>query len=124
MTSETLHYDITSNGAGKYSLLNKCVQTSTSRNGILFNMHAAEGVWIFKGPLQTSSTSIPYGGSFGNRNHSTCFPTCTHMLHANYSWSCTPVKSSPCVGKPCIVMPHVSPAVCYINEKSDELQLQ
>jgi hypothetical protein len=124
MTSETLHYDLTSNGSNKYSLLNKCVQTSTSRNGILFNMHAAEGIWIFKGPLQTSLTSMPYGGSFGNRNHSTCFPICTHMLHANYSWSCTPVKSSPCVGKPCIVMPHVSPAVCYINEQCQELQLQ
>jgi hypothetical protein len=114
-----MSYDIVQNTPHRYSMLNKCVNTSTSRNGILFNMHAAEGVWIFKGPLQTSSTNMQYGGAFGDRNHRTCFPTCTHMLHANYSWLCTPVNESPCVSKPCIVSPHINPAVKYINERCE-----
>jgi hypothetical protein len=121
ITSETLHYDIISCGFNRYSLMNRCVDTSSCRNGILFDMHAEEGVWVFKGPLQTSSTSMPYGGAFGDRNFSTCFPTCTYTLHPTYSWMCDPVKSSPCTVKPCIVSQHLNPAICYIDSSCDEI---
>ena len=61
-TTETMHSDMFIQKNGMVTVLNKCVDTTTSKNGILYNMHASEGVWLFKGPLTTSSAMMHYGG--------------------------------------------------------------
>lgn len=61
-TTETLQYDILGLRDGQVAFMNKCVGTMSCRNGILCSMHPSEGVWLFKGPLQTSSSMTIYGG--------------------------------------------------------------
>lgn len=49
-------------------------------------MHPSEGVWLFKGPVQTSSALSMYGGTFGVGASGAGFPVSTTKIHQNYSW--------------------------------------
>jgi hypothetical protein len=85
-TTETTHSDISIQKNGMVTVLNKCVDTTTSQNGILYNMHPSEGVWLFKGPLQTNSAMMHYGGSFGDERLQTSFPVAANIIKGSYSW--------------------------------------
>lgn len=61
-TTETLQYDMVGSKDGRIAFMNKCVETMSCRNGVLCSMHPSEGVWLFKGPLQTNSSMTIYGG--------------------------------------------------------------
>lgn len=83
-TTETVQYDMLQEGGGQVSVLNRCMDTMSCKNGILCGMHPSEGVWLFKGPVQTNSSMTLYGGPFGGRGST--FPVSTNRNHANYSW--------------------------------------
>jgi hypothetical protein len=88
-TTETIHSDMFIQKNGMVTVLNKCVDTTTSNNGILYNMHASEGVWLFKGPLTTNSAMMHYGGSFGHERLQTSFPVAANIVRGSYSWRTT-----------------------------------
>ena len=92
-------------------------------------------MWLFKGPIQTSSAMQVYGGSFGAASKGHAFPVssarylpriCPSFLSANltpkqsrvhdaYSWKSKAISGSPvCQGTPCIVSSKVSPCVAKI----------
>jgi hypothetical protein len=79
-TTETMHSDMFIQKNGMVTVLNKCVDTMSSKNGILYNMHASEGVWLFKGPLTTNSAMMHYGGSFGDERLQTSFPVAANII--------------------------------------------
>lgn len=101
-TTETLQYDMFQESNGHVCVMNRCIDTMSCRNGILCGMHPSEGVWLFKGPVQTNSSMTLYGGPFGGRGST--FPVSTNRNHGNYSWRSKPVQDSPvCKGTPCFV---------------------
>jgi hypothetical protein len=85
-TTDTIHSDIFVQKDGMVSVLNNCVDTTRSNNGIMCNLHPSEGVWLFKGPLKTNSAMTHYGDSFGSEQLQTSFPTATHIINGSYSW--------------------------------------
>jgi hypothetical protein len=54
-----------------------------SINGVLFQMHAAEGLWLFTGPPDTASYNV-FGTLFDYRGEFTCFPTSTFKFHDKF----------------------------------------
>jgi hypothetical protein len=85
-TTETIHSDLFLQKNGSVTVLNKCTDTTTSNNGILYNMHPSEGVWLFKGPLKTNSGMTYYGDSFGDERLQTSFPIAASIIKQGYSW--------------------------------------
>lgn len=103
-TTETMHYDFVQEAYNRMSFMSKCMNTTQCRNGILVGLHPSEGVWIFKGPVQTKSAMMCFGGSFGSEEAQTTFPICTSKVRPNYNWNSKTVPGSPmCQGRPCIV---------------------
>jgi hypothetical protein len=78
---ETLAHDIQSMRRGNgVSVFNGCVNTSTTRNGILCNMNLSEGYWLFKGPPSNCDSALDYGSVFGNERDCGIFPTSASRL--------------------------------------------
>lgn len=63
-------------------------------NGILYNMHPSEGVWLFKGPLQTNSAMMHYGSGFGSESLQTSFPVASSLVKPNYSWKASTIPNT------------------------------
>ncbi|KAJ1465920.1 hypothetical protein T484DRAFT_1757075 [Baffinella frigidus] len=78
---ETLSHDIQPMRRGTgVSVYNECVNTSTTRNGILCNMNMSEGYWLFKGPPSNCDSTLDYGSVFGNERDCGIFPTSASRL--------------------------------------------
>jgi hypothetical protein len=78
---ETLSHDIQSMRKGNdVSVYNECVNTSSTRNGILCNMNRSEGYWLFKGPPSNCDSALSYGSVFGNERDCGVFPTSASRL--------------------------------------------
>jgi hypothetical protein len=78
---ETLAHDIQPVRKLKgVSVYNECVNTSTTRNGILCNMNMSEGYWLFKGPPSNCDSTLDYGSVFGNERDCGIFPTSASRL--------------------------------------------
>lgn len=106
-TTETVCNDVVSGEYDRVTVYNKCANPLSCTNGIICTMHPSEGVWVFKGPMQTKSGMSLYGGPFGEKSPSKVFPVCTSKVHGNYSWRSKPVQGSPvCTGSPCIIPVH------------------
>jgi len=45
-TTETIHNDMFTQRNGNITVLNNCVDTTVSKNGILYNMHPSEVSWL------------------------------------------------------------------------------
>ena len=54
-----------------------------SMNGVLFEMHASEGFWLFTGPADHASYNT-YGSIFNFQKDMTCFPTSTLKYHEKF----------------------------------------
>jgi hypothetical protein len=63
-----------------------------SMNGILHEMHAAEGFWCFQGPVDTASYNC-FGTIFNHHRDVSCFPTCTFKYHDQFPARGTVVSS-------------------------------
>lgn len=55
-----------------------------SVNGVLFEMHAGEGFWLFPGPTDNAG-GRPYGMEFNAGEPGACFPTATVRYHAKFA---------------------------------------
>jgi hypothetical protein len=78
---ETLSHDIQSMRRGKeVSVYNECVNTTSTRNGVLCNMNMSEGYWLFKGPPSNCDSTLDYGSVFGNERDCGIFPTSASRL--------------------------------------------
>ena len=64
-----------------------------SLNGVLYQMHSAEGYWIFSGPPDNASYNV-FGTLFGYHNDFTCFPTSCVHYHDKFPARGTIVSSS------------------------------
>jgi hypothetical protein len=79
--TDTLTHDIQNLQNGKVAIYNDCCDTTNVQNGIIHNMHAAEGVWMFQGATRaTSSLRTSFGGMFGNQKTCGTFPVCTFQV--------------------------------------------
>ena len=63
-----------------------------SMNGVLFEMHASEGYWLWCGPPDHASYNC-YGTIFNYTNDNTCFPTSTFKYHEKFPPRGTVVSS-------------------------------
>ncbi len=54
-----------------------------SLNGVLYQMHSAEGYWIFAGPPDNASYNV-FGTLFGYHGDFTCFPTSCVKYHDKF----------------------------------------
>jgi len=55
-----------------------------SENGVLFEMHAGEGFWLFQGPTDNAGGHA-YGTVFNASEPAACFPTATVRYHDNFA---------------------------------------
>lgn len=55
-----------------------------SQNGVLFEMHAGEGFWLFPGPTDNAS-GYSYGTVFNSSLPGSCFPTTTVRYHEKFA---------------------------------------
>jgi hypothetical protein len=55
-----------------------------SENGVLFEMHAGEGFWLFPGPTDNAS-GYSYGTVFNSSVPGSCFPTTTVRFHDTFA---------------------------------------
>jgi len=63
-----------------------------SVNGILHEMHAAEGFWLFQGPVDNASYNC-FGTIFNHHKDVSCFPTCSFKYHDQFPARGTVVSS-------------------------------
>ena len=54
-----------------------------SENGVLFEMHAGEGFWLFPGPTDNAGGQ-PYGTVFNSSERVSCFPSTTVRYHDKF----------------------------------------
>ena len=54
-----------------------------SENGVLFQLHAGEGFWLFPGPVDNAGGNV-YGTFFNSSVPGACFPTRTVRHHAKF----------------------------------------
>jgi hypothetical protein len=47
-TSDSVEHDMSRAAAGEVSVHNLCTDTTRHINGMIINMHPAEGVWLFR----------------------------------------------------------------------------
>jgi hypothetical protein len=79
--TDTLTHDILKLQNGNIAIYNDCCDTTNVQNGIIHNMHAGEGVWMFQGATRTtSSLRTSFGGMFGNQSTCGSFPVCTFQV--------------------------------------------
>ena len=86
--TDTLTHDILKLQNGNIAIYNDCCDTTNVQNGIIHNMHAGEGVWMFQGATRTtSSLRTSFGGMFGNQSTCGSFPVCTFQVPQDESSS-------------------------------------
>jgi hypothetical protein len=89
---------------------------------LLYNMHASEGVWLFKGPLTTNSAMMHYGGLFGDQKLQTSFPVAANIIRMGYSWRSAGLRSSlVCNRKVGVVNTRDSGCIARINSHGEML---
>ena len=71
-TIDTVEHDMTRRDGKYVTIHNSCVDTTRITNGILCQMHPAEGVWLFRGAPRGTGV---YGAMFGSQASCGAFPT-------------------------------------------------
>jgi hypothetical protein len=71
-TTDTVDNDMTRRDGKFVTIHNACVDTTRITNGILCQMHPAEGVWLFRGAPRGTGV---YGAMFGSQGVCGAFPT-------------------------------------------------
>jgi hypothetical protein len=83
-TTVTFQHDICVDERNAVHLVNGGCFVEKSLNGILFEMHAGEGFWLFPGPTD-NACGQPYGSVFNSRVSSSCFPSATVRYHDKFA---------------------------------------
>lgn len=80
-TTDTVEYDISKRDTKTVSIHNLCVDTTRITNGILCQMHASEGYWLFRGAPRGTGVN---GAMFGSHHICGAFPTRSpHVPHTS-----------------------------------------
>ena len=112
-TVDTIEFDIVQRD-GLVHLYNACTDTSTVQNGVLCNMNAAEGYWLFKGAPRSSSRCTSYGGMFNSA--AGVFPT----RAPHYSPSMGNMSHLQCKDNKLVVRNTTKPQADTVNQCFDE----
>jgi len=83
-TTLTFQHDLFVDERNSVHLVNGGCFVERSENGVLFEMHAGEGFWLFPGPTDNAS-GRPYGTVFNSRVPASCFPSATVRYHAKFA---------------------------------------
>eukprot|EP00961_Rhodomonas_salina_P164906 2222138-Rhodomonas_salina.3 len=76
-TTDTVYNNITLLLSGHVAVFNDCVDTTTSKNGIVNTLHPSEGLWIYKGTSRSSGGMSHLGFGFGDQKVCGIFPSST-----------------------------------------------
>lgn len=76
-TTDTVYNNISRLRSGHIAVFNDCVDTTTSRNGIVNSLHPSEGMWIYRGVPRASGGTCPLGFGFGDQRSCGIFPAGT-----------------------------------------------
>jgi hypothetical protein len=74
-TTDTVYNNVARLRSGHVAVFSECVDTTTSRNGIVNALHPAEGLWIFRGAARASGGACHLGLGFGDQRTCGIFPT-------------------------------------------------
>jgi hypothetical protein len=78
-TTDTVYNNITRMRSGHVAVYNECVDSTSCKNGIINNMHPAEGLWIYKGTCRSSGGTLGFG--FGDQRTCGIFPSGTFIVN-------------------------------------------
>ena len=74
--ADTIEYNIAPHEErGTVEFYSACCDTTGITNGIVARMHPAEGCWLFRGALKSSSKLMNFGSMFGCKSACGVFPT-------------------------------------------------
>ena len=76
-----IHYDLSTR---RVHMVHDGCFLHNSANGILHEMHAAEGFWLFQGPVDTASYNC-FGTIFNHHKDVSCFPTTTLRYNEQFN---------------------------------------
>ena len=76
-----IHVDVARNAV---HVVNGGCFLERSENGVLFEMHAGEGFWLFPGPTDNAS-GCSYGTVFNSSVPGSCFPSTTVRFHETFA---------------------------------------
>lgn len=74
-TTDTVYNNITRLRSGHIAVFNECVDTTTSKNGVINAMHPSEGLWVYKGVPRSSGGASHMGFGFGDQRVCGIFPS-------------------------------------------------
>jgi hypothetical protein len=85
-TSDTLEHDMGRISAlhqkqEQVAVFNLCTDTTRNMNGVVTNMHPAEGVWLFRGAPRGNC----FGSMFGDHERCGAFPTSSPLVKRQQS---------------------------------------
>ena len=84
-TTVTFQHDIyLDNSRNAVHVVNCGCFLDKSQNGVLFEMHAGEGFWLFQGPTDNASGNS-YGTVFNASAPGSCFPSATVLYHEKFA---------------------------------------
>ena len=72
--SQTMHSDIFRDKNNRITILNGCVDTRRSRNGIIHYINPNDGIVLLKGLRGSNMLMHPYGNAFGSVSEAHAFP--------------------------------------------------
>jgi hypothetical protein len=84
-----IHYDLNTR---RVHMVHDGCFLHNSVNGILHEMHASEGFWLFQGPVDNASYNC-FGTIFNHHKAVSCFPSCTFKYHDQFPARGTVVSS-------------------------------
>lgn len=79
-TTDTIYNNITRLRSGHVAVFSDCVDTTTSKNGIVNAMHPSEGLWVYKGSVRSSAGGSHMGLGFGDQRRCGIFPSGTFPI--------------------------------------------
>ena len=79
-TTDTVYNNIVRMNSGHVTVFDQCVDTTTTKNGIINTLHPTEGIWIYRGVPRTSAGMAPLGFGFGDQRKCGIFPHGTFKL--------------------------------------------
>lgn len=73
-TTDTVYNNIARMRSGHVAVFDECVDSTTSKNGILNAMHPSEGLWVYRGVSRSSGGTLHMGFGFGDQRTCGIFP--------------------------------------------------
>lgn len=73
-TTDTVYNNVSRLRSEHVAVFSECVDTTTSRNGVVHALHPAEGLWIFRGAARASGGACHLGLGFGDQRVCGLFP--------------------------------------------------